>query len=68
MPTTVTNASHGDRVQVVTLTLPDCYPFATIGVCIHTTERYVDTESMARQLQKIVKPEFGALSKAIDLQ
>ena len=61
----VTNASSGARVQV-TLTLSECYPFAPIGVRIHSTDRSVDTDSMARQLQKIAKPGFGALSKAMD--
>ena len=61
----VTHASSGGRVQV-TLTLSECYPFAPIGVRIHSTDKSTDTDVMARQLQKILKPGFGALSKAIE--
>jgi cell division septum initiation protein DivIVA len=55
----------GSRIQV-TLTLSECYPFAPIGVRLHSTDTTLDTESLTRQLQKIIKPGFGALSKAMD--
>jgi hypothetical protein len=62
----ITSKSRGERVQV-TLTLSECYPFAPIGVRLHSTDTSLDTESLTRQLQKIIKPGFGALSKAIDV-
>jgi hypothetical protein len=62
----ITSKSQGARVQV-TLTLSECYPFAPIGVRLHSTDTSFDTESLTRQLQKIIKPGFGALTKAIDV-
>ncbi|KAL3787580.1 hypothetical protein HJC23_000068 [Cyclotella cryptica] len=62
----ITSASHQNaRLQVV-LTLSDCYPFAPIRTSLHSTDTSLDTKSMARQLKKIIKPGFGALSSAIE--
>ncbi|KAL7483876.1 hypothetical protein ACHAW6_009518 [Cyclotella cf. meneghiniana] len=60
----ITSASHPDARLQVTLTLSDCYPFAPIGINLHSTDTSLDTESMARQLRKRVKPGFGALTSA----
>jgi hypothetical protein len=62
----ITRASRpGARVEV-RLTLSDSYPFAPIGVSLHSTDSSLNTESMTRKLKKAIKPGFGALSKAID--
>lgn len=55
----------GARIQV-TLTLSECYPFSPIGVRLHSTDKSLDTEALARKLRRIIKPGFGALSKALD--
>jgi len=62
----LTSASRkGDRLHV-TLSIPDCYPFAPIGLQLHSTGSFFDTELMTRQLKKATKPGFGALSRAVD--
>eukprot|EP00970_Alexandrium_tamarense_P004511 scaffold759_cov290-Alexandrium_tamarense.AAC.47 len=55
----------GSRLQV-TLSLPDCYPFAPLGLHLHSTNSSFDTEAMTRQLKKLIKPGYGALSRAIE--
>jgi len=55
----------GNRLNVI-LSIPDCYPFAPIGLHLHSTSSSFDTESMTRQLKKSIKPGFGALTRALD--
>lgn len=58
-------AAKGDRLHVC-LSIPDCYPFAPIGVQLHSSSGAYDTEALTRQSKKTVKPGHGALSQAID--
>jgi hypothetical protein len=54
-----------DRLRV-TLSIPDCYPFAPLEVHLQSSSNQFDTDSMNRKLRKIAKPGFGALTRVID--
>ena len=57
---------NGDRLHVA-VSLPDAYPFAPLGLRLHSTsEGSFDTESMTQQLkQTATRPGFGALTRAV---
>ncbi|KAL3796053.1 hypothetical protein ACHAW5_007836 [Stephanodiscus triporus] len=54
-----------DRLHMI-LTIPDCYPFAPIGLHLHSSASSFDTELMTRKLKKAMQPGFGALTRAVD--
>jgi ubiquinone biosynthesis protein UbiJ len=54
-----------DRLRV-TLSIPDCYPFAPLDVHLQSSSNQFDTDSMNRKLRKIAKPGFGSLTRVID--
>ena len=54
-----------DRLRV-TLSIADCYPFAPLEFHLQSSSNQFDTNSMNRQLRKIAKPGFGALTRVID--
>ena len=60
-----TTSRRSDRLHMI-LSIPDCYPFAPIGLHLHSSSSSFDTESMSRQLKKTMKPGYGALTRTVD--
>jgi hypothetical protein len=60
-----TSSRKTDRLHMI-LTIPDCYPFAPIGLQLHSSSSSFDAESMSRKLKAAMKPGFGALTRAVD--
>eukprot|EP00984_Skeletonema_dohrnii_P030345 scaffold21743_cov144-Skeletonema_dohrnii-CCMP3373.AAC.11 len=54
-----------DRLRV-TLSIADCYPFASLDLHLQSSSNQFDIDSMNRRLRKIAKPGFGALTRVID--
>ena len=60
-----TSSRKTDRLHMI-LTIPDCYPFAPIGLHLHSSSSSFDAEPMSRKLKAAMKPGFGALTRAVD--
>ncbi|KAL3827200.1 hypothetical protein ACHAXA_006755 [Cyclostephanos tholiformis] len=60
-----TASGKTDRLHAI-LTIPDCYPFAPVGLQLYSSSNSFDTESLSRKLKRSMKPGFGALTRAID--
>jgi hypothetical protein len=60
-----TSSRNADRLRMI-LTIPDCYPFAPIGLHLYSSNGAYDTESMSRKLRREMRPGFGALTRAVD--
>lgn len=60
-----TMSRRSDRLHMI-LSIPDCYPFAPIGLHLHSSSSSFDTESMSRRLKKSMKPGYGALTRTVN--
>lgn len=60
-----TSSKKADRLHMI-LTIPDCYPFAPIGLHLYISGGTYDTESMSRKLRREMRPGFGALTRVVD--